>query len=120
LLGVEELLDRLLAATVGSVHDAVGRRIAYRTLVTLARVEADRLTSPDVAALIADRLEKSADMLTKADDATWGRSMVRMVRSEPLLRAEVAKMRPHRAYVPGGMPIGETNWFEDDWMDQPF
>ena len=33
--------------------------------------------------------------------------------------AEVAKMRPHKSYVPGGMPIGETEWLEDDWMDQP-
>ncbi|HEY0266514.1 MAG TPA: zinc-dependent metalloprotease, partial [Rhizomicrobium sp.] len=119
LMGVEELLDKLLAATVGSAHDAVGRRIAYRTLVTLARVEAERSTAPDVAALIGDRLEKSADLLAKADDAAWGRSMIRLVKNEALLRAEVAKMRPHKSYVPGGMPIGETNWLEDDWMDQP-
>ncbi len=123
LMGGEELLDKLLAATVGSAHDAVGRRIAYRTLVTLARVEADRTTAPDVAALIADRLDRAADMLAhadnKADDAAWGRSMTRMVKNEALLRTEVAKMRPHKAYVPGGMPIGETSWLEDDWMDAP-
>jgi hypothetical protein len=119
LMGVEELLDKLLAATVGSAHDAVGHRIAYRTLVTLARVQGDRSTSPEVAALIGDRLEKSADLLAKTDDAAWGKAMIRMVKNEAMLRAEVAKMRPHKAYVPGGMPIGETNWLEDDWMDSP-
>lgn len=117
LLGVGELLDKLLADTVGSAHDAVGRRIAYRTLVTLARVSADRSTSPDVAAMINDRLERSADMLAKSDDAVWGRGMTRMVKNEAVMRAEVGKMRPHTSYVPGGMPIGETDWLETGWMD---
>lgn len=117
MLGVGELLDKLLAATVGSAHDAVGRRIAYRTLVTLARVAADHSTSSDVAAIINDRLEHSTDMLTKADDIAWGKSMIRMVKNEAVMRAEVSKMRPHRSYVPGGMPIGETNWLETGWMD---
>lgn len=117
LLGVGELLDKLLAATVGSAHDAVGHRIAYRTLVTLARVAADRSTSPDVAAMINDRLERSADTLAKSDDAVWGRGMTRMVKNEAVMRAEVGKMRPHTSYVPGGMPIGETDWLETGWMD---
>jgi hypothetical protein len=119
LLGVEELLDKLLSTTVGSAKDAVGRRIAYRTLVTLARVSADRQTSPEVAALINDRLERAADILSKPGGDAWTGSIVHMLKNETLLRAEVAKMRPHKAYVPGGMPIGETNWLEDDWMDAP-
>jgi hypothetical protein len=119
LLGVEELLDKLLAATVGSAKDAVGRRIAYRTLIIMARVSADRQTSPDVAALINDRLDRAADMLSKTDDAAWGKSMTHILKSDALLHAEVAKMRPHKSYVPGGMPIGETNWLESDWMDAP-
>lgn len=119
LLGVEELVDKLLAATIGQAHDAVGRRIAYRTLVMLAQAAGSRQTSPDVAAIITDRLERSADSLAKADDPAWGRTMAKMVHSDALLKAEVAKMRPHKSYVPGGMPIGETEWLEDDWMDQP-
>jgi hypothetical protein len=119
MLGVEKLLDKLLAATLGSAHDAVGRRIAYRTLVILARVANDRQTSPDVSALINDRLEKSADLLAKSDDAAWSHSMIRLVKNDTMLKAEVAKMRPHKSYVPGGMPIGETEWLEDDWMDNP-
>jgi hypothetical protein len=117
LLGVSELLDKLLAATVGSAHDAVGHRIAYRTLVTLARVAADRSTSPDVAAMINDKLERSADTLVKADDAAWGRGMIRMVKNEAVMRTEIGKTRPHTSYVPGGMPIGETDWLETGWMD---
>lgn len=119
LLGLDELLDKLLAATVGQAHDAISERIAYRTLVTLARVAESRQASPGVTALIQDRLEKAADMLDKADDQAWGKSMIHLIKNEAAMKAEVAKMRPHKSYVPGGMPIGETEWLEDDWMDQP-
>jgi len=118
MMGVEELLDKLLAATVGQAHDAVSQRIAYRTLVTLARVADEPQTSPGVAAIIADRLDKAAAMLGKNDDA-WSKAMVRLVHSEAAMKAEIAKMRPRKSFVPGGMPIGETVWLEDDWMDQP-
>ena len=116
---MRNLITDVRGVLIGQAHDAVSRRIAYRTLVTLARVAGERQTSPDVAALIQDRLEKSADMLAKAGDQAWGKSMIRLVRNDAAMKAEIAKMRPHRSFVPGGMPIGETNWLEDDWMDQP-
>jgi len=123
LLGMEELLDKLLAATVGARADGVGRRIAYRTLLTLARVARDRQTSADVSALINDRLERTAAALaaTQGSDAdvAWAHATARLLRSDGAITAELAKQRPRQPVVPMGMPIGETDWLEADWMDDP-
>jgi hypothetical protein len=121
LLGIDELLDKLLAATVATRKDAVGRRVAHRTLITLARVARDK--DADAAALINDRLDKTADMLAKlagdADDAAWAQSMAHMLHSDAAITAELAKQRPRTPAIPMGMPIGETSWLEDEWMDTP-
>ena len=45
-LGVNELLDHLLQVTLPNRSDALTRRIAYRTLVTLAQVAHDPATTP--------------------------------------------------------------------------
>ena len=123
LLGIHELLDKLLAATVDARKDAIGRRVAYRTLITLARVSRDKDTSADVAALINDRLDKTADLLAKmagdADDAAWAHSMAHTLHSDAAITAELAKLRPRTPAIPMGMPIGETSWLEDEWMDTP-
>jgi hypothetical protein len=123
LLGIHQLLDKLLAATVDARKDAIGRRVAYRTLITLARVARDKDTSVDVAALINDRLDKTADMLTKlsgdTDDAAWAHSMAHTLHSDAAITAELAKQRPRTPAIPMGMPIGETSWLEDEWMDTP-
>ena len=112
-----------VAATVAARKDAVGRRVAYRTLITLARVARDKDTSADVAALINDRLDKNADMLAKlagdADDAAWAHSVAHMLHSDAAITAELAKQRPRTPVIPMGMPIGETSWLEDEWMDTP-
>jgi hypothetical protein len=123
LLGIHELLAKLLAATVDARKEAVGRRVAHRTLITLARVARDKETSADVAALINDRLDKTADLLAKlagdADDAAWAHSMAHMLHSDAAITAELARQRPRTPAIPMGMPIGETSWLEDEWMGTP-
>ncbi|MHB1872091.1 MAG: zinc-dependent metalloprotease [Steroidobacteraceae bacterium] len=104
--GLGELLNRLLAATVDGAHGAVGRRIAYRTLMTLARTVADRHTSPDVAALIADRLNgiarRFAAVQGAGDTAAWERSMAQVLTRPALLRAQLEHATPR---IPPGMPF---------------
>ncbi len=104
--GLGELLDRLLAATVGSAHDAVGRRIAYRTLMSLERATYAPGTSPDVAALIGDRLHREAVRLGAARGggagAAWQRSMARLLGDPKLMKVQLAKMTPA---IPPGMPF---------------
>lgn len=116
--GLEELVDKLVAATVDARRDAVGRRIAYRTIVALARAARAPGTSVDVAALLNDRLRMLADRLGAAKsgdvDGAWSRSMVRLLANDAAIEREIgaAKKRPE---VPAGMPIGgETDWLDDD------
>jgi hypothetical protein len=59
-LGVDELLDRLLAATLPGRTDAVSRRIAYRTLMTMAATAHSPRTTPGVAAVLDQRLHDVA------------------------------------------------------------
>ncbi len=104
--GLDDLLGRLLAATVGAEHDAVGRRIAYRTLMTLARTARDRRTSPDVAALINDRLRRIAVRFAAAGgdtvNAAWERSMAQLLTHPAMLRTELKYRTPR---IPPGMPF---------------
>jgi hypothetical protein len=83
----------------------------------------DPLAAADVAALINDRLDKTADLLVKlagdTDDAAWSRSMAHTLHSDAAITAELAKQRPRTPVIPMGMPIGETSWLEDEWMGTP-
>lgn len=117
-LGLDELIDRLTAATVDSRKTELQRRIAYRTIVTLARSAKDPETSPDVAAVIDARLQGFAGQFAKASgtgaEAAWSRSIARIVSDDALLDKELAKA-PRAPSVPPGMPIGgaETDWMGD-------
>ncbi|MGK2909192.1 MAG: zinc-dependent metalloprotease [Sphingobium sp.] len=118
LLGLDTLFDRLVSAAVDNRGDAVGRRIAHRTIIALAQVTRSLETSPELVAMVDDRLHSLADRLGKAsgngDDAAWSRSIARLLHDEAILERELAK-RPRTPSVPPGMPIGgaETEWMGD-------
>ncbi|WP_294392063.1 zinc-dependent metalloprotease [uncultured Sphingomonas sp.] len=116
LLGLDTLLDRLIAATVERRRDAVERRIATRTILTIAATARNPATSIDVAALLGGRLDRLAARLATAkgdgEDAAWSRTMAALLRDDGRLSREIGKgARPEPA-IPPGMPIGgESNWF---------
>ncbi len=116
--GLDELLDGLTEATIEARRDAVGRRISYRTLMTLARVAQSAETSPDVAAILSDRLQALRARLAKGgsgEDGAWSRSMARILGDDDLLSKELSK-KPAEPAIPPGMPIGsgpEFDWFGD-------
>ncbi|WP_380873561.1 peptidase [Sphingomonas sp. DBB INV C78] len=116
--GVAELLDRLTAATIATRDSELGRRIAWRTIVSLADVARDARTDPGVAALVDDRLAGLAKQFAKASgttaDAAWSRSIARLLQDREALDQLVAS-RKREARVPPGMPIGG----ESDWMALP-
>jgi hypothetical protein len=60
-----------------------------------------------------------AKLAGDADDAAWAHSMAHMLHSDAAITAELAKQRPRTPAIPMGMPIGETSWLEDEWMDTP-
>lgn len=113
--GVELLLDRLMAATVSARRDAVGRRIAFRTVLTIARTARDPALSPDVAALLEDRLRQIAATLPTAgtgQDGAWARHLAGLLRDKDALQKELDK-RPAAPAIPPGMPIGDSGWMDE-------
>lgn len=109
-LGLEEMLDALMGATVGHTGTAVERRIALRTLVSMARAQSDPTTPIDVAAVLRQRLDKAAGML---GNDSWGMSVAALLKDPRALSAEAAKLARPAPAIPPGMPIGgDTGWFD--------
>lgn len=117
-LGVGELLDKLIASTLPGRTDALARRIAYRTLLDMARTAHDPKTTPGVAALLDSRLHDTALALARrggdAADHAWGASLSRLLLDPRQLDAELAK-HARETTVPPGAPIDA----EADWLALP-
>lgn len=117
-LGVGEVLDRLLATTLPSNTDAVSRRVAYRTLLTLAQVVRNPATTPDVAAQLDQRLHETASALASrrgdAAERAWAASLARLLLDTQQLDKLLAA-RARSVGIPPGPPIGA----ESDWMSMP-
>ena len=117
-LGVSELLDRLEVATLPDRTDPLIRRIAYRTIVTLAQTARQPDTSPEVAALLDQRVHDIAERLARRHgdtaDRAWAASLSRQL-LDPQDREHLLKDRPRSIDVPPGDPIGG----EIGWMDLP-
>lgn len=108
-LGPQEVLDRLVSATVERTRATdLDRRIAYRTLVSLAAAADDGETSPEVSALIRAKLDSVARGLVKSGgdtgDRAWASATARLLSDKAALKAAAAKNA--EPMVPPGMPIG--------------
>lgn len=118
LLGLDQLLDRLIARTVDSRGNAVARRVATRTLLTMAKVRSDPETSIDVATVLEGKLRAIARRFAAATgdntDIAWCRSMAALLQDNDRLEREIAKDKRPEPTIPPGMPIGgESGWFDD-------
>jgi hypothetical protein len=106
LLGLDELLDRLLMRTVTGAGDAVERRIATRTLLEIARAARDPQTTVDVSSTLYARLHREADLLANGNggdaNAEWRHAMATMLRDGDALTRELKRPVPA---IPPGMPI---------------
>lgn len=115
MLGVSEVLDRLTGTVLGATSDDLGRRIAYRTLATMAQVARRPDTTPEVAAALDQKLEDVGQSLAKrkarGDERAWALSLSRRLLDADQ-REKLAASLPRAVTVPPGDPIGE-----DDWMD---
>jgi hypothetical protein len=113
--GLGELLERLTATVLGRTGDDLGRRVAYRTLVTMAQVARRPDASPEVAAALDQALEDAGQRLARqrADGPgrAWALSLSRRLLDADQ-RDKLAASLPRVVTVPPGDPIGE-----DDWMD---
>ncbi len=118
-LGVAELLDRLLAATLPDDTDALSRRIAFRTLITLARVAHNPKTTPGVASMLDQRVHDVAVALGKRHgsdaDRVWAASLSRQL-LDPRQRDQLLAKLARKVEVPPGSPIGGA---PGDWLSMP-
>jgi hypothetical protein len=114
-LNLEELLDRLTGTVMSATTDDLGRRIAYRTLATMAHVARRTDASPEVAAALDQKLQTIGEVLAKRKasgaERAWALSLSRRL-LDPAQRDALANAMPRAVNVPPGDPIGE-----DDWMD---
>ena len=116
-LSLDELLDRLDTIAIPDRGDALSRRIAYRTIVTLAQVASRPGTTPEVATTLDARVEQIAARLAKrSGDGGWGASLSRQL-LDPREREALLADHPRVSTVPPGEPIGGGG--EDDWMALP-
>ena len=112
-LGLEETLDALIDTTVAHTGTAVERRIALRTLVSMARAQSEPATPIDVSAVLRQRLERATGMLGKAGDDGWGAAVAALLKDPRALGAEIGKLGRPAPAIPPGMPIGgDTGWFD--------
>lgn len=113
-LGVSELLDRLLAATLPDRTDALSRRIAYRTLIDIARTAHDPHTTPGVAALLDQRLHGVSLALAQrrgdAADRAWSASLSRLLQDPRQLDKALARHARATAVPPGAPIDGGADW----------
>jgi len=116
-LGIEELLDAVIAHNLPARTDALSRRIAERTIVKLAQVAANKATTPEVAALIDARLQRLGTALARRGgdtaDRDWADSLSRRL-LDPRQRGTMASDLPRVAPIPPADPIGGG---EGEWMD---
>jgi hypothetical protein len=105
-----ELLDRLQNGVIDRRGSAVERRIAHRTLLSIAKTRQSPDTSIDVAAILDGRLRRLADQFAQAkgddEDASWQRSMAALLRDDARLAKEIGKANRPEPAIPPGMPIG--------------
>jgi hypothetical protein len=114
-LGVGELLDRLTTTVLASTQDDLGRRIAYRTLATMAQVARRPDASPEVAAALDQKLRDIGEALAKRKasgaERAWTLSLSRRL-LDPEQRELLAASLPRMVSVPPGDPIGEGDWMD--------
>jgi hypothetical protein len=113
MLGTGEILDRLWDATRPQSGDALNERIAYRTIVMMAATAQDKAATPEVAALLDQKLHDIGEQLSGGD--AWAASLSRRL-LDPRERAKLAKDLPRSTSIPPADPIGGG---EGDWMDLP-
>ncbi|OYU75097.1 MAG: peptidase, partial [Alphaproteobacteria bacterium PA3] len=110
-----EIFARLTGTVLGATGDDLGRRIAYRTLVTMAQVARRHDTTPEVAAALDQTLEDVGRDLAKrkarGDERAWALSLSRRLLDADQ-REKLAASLPRAVSVPPGDPIGEEGWMD--------
>ena len=111
MLGVSEILDKLWTTVRPTSNDALEHRIAYRAITMMAATELSKTTTPEVAALIDQKLRHIAKQLAGGD--AWSASLSRRL-LDPHQLKQLAEDIPRSVSIPPGAPIGGG---EGEWME---
>ena len=112
-LGLDELLDRLVATTLPTTPNPVARRIATRTLVTMLQMSRARSVSPEVAAALDQKVFVTAKALAARAGDPWAAQLARQL-LDPRERDRIVEAT-RAVPLPPGDPIGGAG--ESEWMD---
>jgi len=113
--GAADVIDALDRKVISVRPDPVARRVAYRAIMTMAAVQRDPATSPNVAALLASRLDTIATRLSAGgagEDGAWPSYVAGLLQDEQRL-LPMLEERKRVPEIPPGMPIGQGGWFDD-------
>ncbi|MFB0613085.1 zinc-dependent metalloprotease [Aurantiacibacter poecillastricola] len=114
--GADELVDGLITEVIAGRDGEVGRRVAWRAIMTMARTREAADTSPAIAALIDSRLRSLADSLAQGGegaDGDWATYVSGILEDRERLAALIESER-EPPEIPPGMPIGGFGgWFDD-------
>ncbi len=114
-LTLEEMLDRLTQPVLARTENDLARRIAYRTLATMAQVARRSDATPEVAAALDQKLTDIAGALARrrasGAERAWAQSLARRL-ADAAERDKLAASLPRMVSVPPGDPIGEDGWME--------
>jgi hypothetical protein len=112
-LSLDDMLQRLERATIDNAQGPVAERIAWRTVLTMARARRDAAGMPAVATALDERLKAIEASLARGK-ASWSLSLAATLKDRGalngLLDAPKTKLK-----VPPGMPIGDVA----EYMDLP-
>ena len=111
--GISELLDAIAKQAMPPRTDALARRIVWRLAVSLAQAARNPATTPEIAALLGERVHALGEDLSKrkgdADERAWAAQLARDLLDAAALE-KLATERPRTTDIPQGDPIGEADW----------
>jgi hypothetical protein len=116
--GIADLLAALDTKVIASRPDMVARRVAWRTVLTMAAAQRDPATSPEAAALLHARLGTIARRLAgegsrAGEDGAWAAYAAEILGDEARL-APLLQQPAGAPAIPPGMPIGgDSGWFSE-------
>ena len=108
---VDEILDKLWSAVEPQRGDPLSQRIAYRSIVMMASAAQNPATTPEVAAILDQKLHDIGEQLSGG--GAWSASLSRKL-LDPRERAKLARDTPRAVPIPPADPIGGG---EGEWMD---
>ncbi len=110
--GVSYVLDQIEKQILPRQTTPLTRRVIWRAVVTMAQTARNPACTPEIAALLGERVHAIAQNLARRsgpDEGPWAAQLSRSLLDPDALDKLVAE-RPRVTEIPQGDPIGEADW----------